>query len=312
MNASLDKIVQGLRRAFPAVQPLSPLGLLGEGFGSWVVETPGGVVFRVAKVAEAGEAYAREVRLLPVLQTHLPVAIPQPRWYLPRTDAFPYGVIGYPRLPGSPPDPAFLRKLAVSGPADAIGEILHTLHTVPLQGELADLLPGAPSFRDRRAGWQALWDQTREALRQALAKGEYHRVEDWWQGFLSDNRMAAFPAVLTHGDFWFENLLVEGGRVVGLLDFQEAGVDDPVRDFVPQLYLGERWMRRVLEHYQKVGGTVDEGFEHRLRNLWALREFGGVDYALRYNDREEFNDSIEKIRKGPILSPYGLDGWRSG
>lgn len=301
---SLDQIEDGLRSAFPALPDLSPLALLGEGFGSLVVETAGGLVFRVARLPEAGEGYAREAQALPRLKAYLPVAIPEPQCFLPSSSAFPYGVIGYRKLPGEPLDFAAAHGSAAGVLAEQLGRVLRALHHAPLDAALP-----AQSGQQLRDGWQQVRDESLPALREVLSTAEYQTVTRWWEEFLADETMLDYPAVVTHGDFWFGNILAENSDVVGLLDFQEVGVDDPARDFIPLLYSGEGWLRRVMAAYRRAGGRFDGGFEHRLWHLWALREFGGAAYAVRYDDCEELADSVEKIRKGPLLSSRGLDGW---
>ena len=39
-----------------------------------------------------------------------------------------------------------------------------------------------------------------------------------------------------------------------------------------------------------------------MRRLWEVREFGGVQFAVCFDDVEEFEDSVAKLRRGPILS----------
>ena len=34
----------------------------------------------------------------------------------------------------------------------------------------------------------------------------------------------------------------------------------------------------------------------------AVREFGGVQFSVRYDDPEELQDSVQKLRNGPILA----------
>ena len=139
--------------------------------------------------------------------------------------------------------------------------------------------------------------------------GEYQRVVNWWETFLGDEVMRSYQPAVQHGDFWFGNFLVEGNQIVGLLDFENVGVDDPALDFAPLLYLGEEFYRKVLTSYENGAGQVEPGFEHRLRQLWALREFSGLEWSIENDDRVEFEETIQKIRRGPILSPYDLDGW---
>lgn len=307
---SLDQAARALRRAFPGLYAGGPLRVLGSGFGSLAVETPEGLVFRVARVVEAGRKYAREAAALPVIKAFIPVAVPEPLAFLPGSADFPYGVIGYRKLPGAPIQAEALSRAEAQVIAGQIGSILAALQRIPLDalgldGDGNSRRAQGPAARSRQ------WQVARPALRGALEAEEYRKVARWWEELLADASMQDFSPVVQHGDLWYGNLLVEGERVVGLLDFEEVGTGDPALDFVPQLYLGEWFLRRVQEAYQKEGGAAGgDAFEHRLRRLWGLREFGGLAYSIQHNDRAEFADSIEKIRKGPILSPLGLDGWR--
>ncbi len=212
--------------------------------------------------------------------------------------------MGYRKLPGRPPEPQQQTPLERVQLAAQVGEIILALQRIPLES-----LPLAAAPPDLREGWVKLREIVLPTLGNALRPGEYQKVAAWWEAFLNDDRLLDYAPVFQHGDLWFGNLLVEQNCVVGLVDFEEAGPGDPVQDFVPQLYLGERFLRQVMEAYQKAGGVFDPGFAHRLAARWAVREFGGLAYSIKYNDREELADSIEKIRKGPILSPFGLDGW---
>lgn len=307
---SLEQAARALRRVFPGLYAGGPLRVLGSGFGSLAVETPEGLVFRVARVAEAGRKYAREAAALPAIKAYMPVAVPEPLAFLPGGGDFPYGVIGYRKLPGAPIQAEALSRAAAQVIAGQVGSILAALQRVPL-----DALSLGGDENIHRAQWPAAlskqWQVVRPALRGALGAEEYRKAARWWEELLADASMRDNSPVVQHGDLWYGNLLVEGERVVGLLDFEEVGTGDPALDFVPQFYLGEWFLRRVQEAYQKEGGAAGgDAFEHRLRRLWGLREFGGLAYSIQHNDRVEFADSIEKIRKGPILSPLGLDGWR--
>jgi len=302
---ALPAIAVALQRAFPGLTNVSPLSILGEGFSSRVVETTGGVVFRIPRTPEAGARYAREALLLPRLKPYLPVAIPDPRWFLAACDGFPHGVIGYPRLPGRSLDFSDLREPSLRAAyGTQIAAILLALHRTP-----AALLPLLDPWPDPYLTWQRQVDTVLPVLKDCLKAGEYRRVATWWREFLADKTLRDYAPAVVHGDFWFGNLLAEDGRITGLVDFENLTLGDPAVDFAALLYLGEDFYCQVLAAYLQQGGAVDAGFEHRLRAMWAVREFSGLDYAIRYDDPIELEDSLLKLRRGPILSPAGLDGW---
>ena len=71
-------------------------------------------------------------------------------------------------------------------------------------------------------------------------------------------------------------------------------------DLAPQLYLGEDFYNDVLEEYTKVF-SEDEDIGKRAMKHQELRELRGLQYAIKYNDKDEFTDSIDKIRNRIIF-----------
>lgn len=303
---NLPILAAALQATFHGLSGVSPLSVLGEGFSSLAVETPWGAVFRIPRTAEVGRRYAHEFACLPLLRPHLPVSIPDPRWYSPPCDLFPHGVIGYPRLPGRPLDfPDFRDPSQRHTYAGQMAAILWALHCIP-----AANLPLQDNWPRLRREWQSQREAALPTLEGVLSKDEYRRVADWWRDFLAGDNLHVDAPVVVHGDFWFGNLLAEDGCIIGLVDFERLALGDPALDFVPLLYLGEGFYRLVLDEYQRLAGrAVDPGFAHRLAQLWSAREFDGIDYAVRNSDPAEFAESLDKLRKSPILSPAGLDGW---
>ncbi len=303
----LDGIGTALRTTFPDVGDVMPLRLLGSGFRSIAVETPEGIVFRIARNQDAAVGHAKERRLLPALQDRAPVAVPNPQWFTGPSPAFPFGVIGYPKLLGTPlsPDqltPAREHRLA----ADIAGFIL-ALHRFPVE----EALPlGLPTPERQRAELATLRDTVLPALRSALTGPEHQSVTRWWDEVLADPHMSEYRLVLQHGDLWYENVLVDeaGEAVVSVVDFERAGIGDPAQDFATQFHLGPRFAAKVIGAYQALGGTLDGGFRHRLRRLWELREFDGVWSAMTGDDPTEVEDAVRKLRRGPVLGRHaGVD-----
>lgn len=90
--------------------------------------------------------------------------------------------------------------------------------------------------------------------------------------------------------------------VVGVVDFEDAALGDPAQDFSTQLHLGAGFAGLVIEAYLKAGGKLNQSFQHRMRRLWELREFTGLQFAVRFDDPVELAEAIGKLRAGPILS----------
>jgi aminoglycoside phosphotransferase (APT) family kinase protein len=280
----------------------APLRVLGAGFHSLVVETGDGVVFRVAKNREAMEGHAREAALLAALRARLPLVIPDPHWYTGPSALFPFGVIGYLKVPGMPLEPSRLMRADTSALAAALGAFLHALHFFPAPEAPALEVPGPEAQRGRL---EQVRTTVLPPLRAALSAGEYRRVEQWWDRMLADPAMMPDPAMLCHGDLWYENVLVDPRRsvVTGVVDFEDANVGDPAQDFAALRYLGERFVAATIAAYRVAGGPLTPTFTHRLQRYWELREFGGIHFAVTHADEAEFADSLRKLRAGAILNP---------
>jgi phosphotransferase family enzyme len=82
----------------------------------------------------------------------------------------------------------------------------------------------------------------------------------------------ATPRTVVHGDFWFGNLLLDGGRVTGVVDWESAVMQgEPLRDiarFVVSYAL-------YLDRHTRAGARV-RGHRRLRAGLWGA----GVDYLL--------------------------------
>jgi aminoglycoside phosphotransferase (APT) family kinase protein len=302
MATTLRSIERQLVALFPQLA-VAPLRHHATGFGSIVVETSDQVMFRIARTAGTAEGHAREERLLPALRQSLPVAIPAPEFRAePGAGGFAHGVIGYRRIPGTPLDPESLPRLELHQVASQVAAFLVALHGFPAQ--VAAELGVPESDRDRR-GLEAIRRAVHPPLKRTLSRREYLRIQGWWDGLLHDAEFGRFTPVLTHGDLWYDHVLLdeEFAHVVAIVDWESAALGDPASDLATQLHLGEAFAEATINAYAALGVRVDEAFRHRMRRHWELREVDGVRQAVALNDRDELEDGVRKLRAGPILAP---------
>ncbi len=226
-------IARGLTEAFPELGDVAVTKTLGFGFNSIAVETDGGLVFRVARTEGTAARFAMETRLLPILRTSLPVAVPEPRWFARRTSHFPLGVIGYPKIEGRTLQPGLLNADNLPALAGQTARVLVALHTVP-RSELADVeLPQPEAIS---GNYRSLARETLPVLQERMTALEFERIDQWWDAFLTDERMTQFEPTLTHGDFWFENMIVDENatHIVGIVDWEHAAIGDRAQDLATQ------------------------------------------------------------------------------
>jgi aminoglycoside phosphotransferase (APT) family kinase protein len=296
--SDIESLADEIEAIAPDSRLLRPVVSLGSGFRSTVLQDAGGTVYLLGRTASVAKGYRYEVALLPTIREYLPCAVPDPHVVSGPTEGFPGGILAYPGLGGCP-----MRWSDAGAGADGreqlagdLGRFLAALHRVP-QKALAGL-EKRPSLTSRPE-LEAMRLETSGTLADHLEPGEMTRLDDWWDQLIASSVMQDFSAVLTHHDFWYENLLVGGEppRLSGVLDWEHVRLSDPVVDLVPLTYLDVGFAEEVMTAYKNHGGTVDDSFRVRFANHRVLREFGGIRYSIRHNDRVELVASIDKLRQ---------------
>jgi macrolide phosphotransferase len=291
----LDGLATVIERKFPELRPVRPLHIIGSGFRSVAVEISAGVVFLVGRSPDAAEDYAKEWRIGHFLAAQLGGVVPMPLWYAKPCVEFPYGALGYRKLPGDAPewgvDPgsAFARDL---------GAFMARLHQVPVEEARAAGVPEVDAYR-RVLGAR---DVVMPVLAVRLDPDALARVEAWWTGLAADSRMHTDRLAVCHHDLWHDNLLrSESGRLSGVLDIAHVEVSDPAHDFAAPRCFGDAFMAELVFGYRAGGGQFDAAVECRAKRFHEAREFGGLAWAVEHHDAPEVEDAIQKIMRGPVL-----------
>ncbi|TCK22819.1 phosphotransferase family protein [Pseudonocardia endophytica] len=134
------------------------------------------------------------------------------------------GLPGAAVVPWSSAGREFLAR-AGRGPAGAqLLDILVGVHSVPVDGENVVRAVGLPSSDSGRATLKRL----RSAVEGNVVQAEPILTDAL--GWLDANLPPCPEPTLVHGDFRAGNLLFEGERISGLLDWEFAQVGDPARD----------------------------------------------------------------------------------
>lgn len=271
------------------------MSVLGFGFYSRVLQTASGWIVRLARTPEAGERHLRECRLLPALATHLAVAIPKPVVALKACPEAAFGGIAYRALPGRLMTADDTRSAGWEIVAGNLGAELARLHEAQLPQEMRAEVP-----RFRFEDFLELRSVVAPELSQRLEPWEWGRVDRWWDDFLSDASLLDWEPVLTHGDVWWGNLLVDSGRLSAILDWEFLSYADPAWELGTAMQFGEAFHEELVAEYLR-HGVLDPGWKHRAARWWALRVFFGVRFAVERDDEEEWEHSLRKLREGPIF-----------
>lgn len=285
---NLDAVVAQLQREFPTCGAIEPLAVLGYGFSSLAVESANGYVFLIARKGDP--KYQSAITFLKQVGDRLPVTVPCPVFAKPH-------ILGYRKLSGQSLED-HLDRIEHKQLAIDVAQCMVALHALAPPAGLPTI-----TWRDRLHVFHQQREDSAQILRERMTLVEARTVEDWWESFLTDERMADYAPVLVHGDLWYGNMLVDDrGRLTAVVDWELVTVTDPALDFVPQIYPGGAFDRWVMEAYQQQGGTMDQHLSHRVRQLRIVREFSGLQTAIAWDDQEEIMESIDKIRRTPLFA----------
>jgi aminoglycoside phosphotransferase (APT) family kinase protein len=241
--------------------------------GEWIVQVP--------RSAYAADALRAQIAILPELAAELSASIPAPEL-----------------VSSDPPCMAYRRLDGVAAAAapvgiwpERLGRFLYDLHMVPpeivgMRGSTAEAV---------RAVRREEFDRLREVVLPLLEPDERARADAMLHAYLDDDLNWRFAPCLTHRDLGPEHVLVSPtGDLVGVLDWEEVGIDDPAWDFAWWLHERPEVGRRALAAY---GGQPDERFRHRAWFVYALMPWHEVEHGAEAGDETFVRSRLEGIRE---------------
>jgi aminoglycoside phosphotransferase (APT) family kinase protein len=291
VDPDLTALATELACRFPDTQPVAPLNVLGSGFGSLVLETSSGVVFKVARSRLVSERFDWEASLLRDIAALMPVGVPEPQWRASKLVGAPYGIVGYKKLAGAP-----LAAVPLTGKRGRtlgvqVGRFLAALHALQLS-ELATVLP---IFDPNDVLTPTFLTEARDLLRTQLTDDELGLLDGLFARLRHVGSTDGDSFVLTHGDLWYENLLVaSGSRLSGVLDWSSAARSHRARDFAPLTYNGREYLEAAAHSYAEVSGCDAAELLTQVPPILLLRELLGLQWAQQ-RDSVEVPDATVKV-----------------
>ncbi|WP_125049853.1 aminoglycoside phosphotransferase family protein [Streptomyces chrestomyceticus] len=247
-------------RRFPSGGTVNAMYRLGDG-----------MVVRLPLIAGGAGDVLMEREWLPRLAPRLPVAVPEVLGAGEPAGEYPWPWSVYRWLPGANPEAG-----ALSAPVLLAGD---------LAGFVAAMrsvtLPGAPTAH-RGGPFAALDAGTRAAIEELRGVPEEDvdcdAVTAVWEDALRAPEWDG-PPVWLHADLMPGNLLVDGGRLTGVIDFGCAGAGDPACDLFPAWNLLPPDARKVFR--EALG--VDEATWRRGRGRTLSQALIALPYYRRTN-----------------------------
>ncbi len=249
---------------FPSFADQQPAEL-GSGWDNVCIEYPDGTVFRLPSRAVGGELMEIELLALPQLADKLPIPIPKISFAGVPGNDYPYSFMGYQKLSGVTGDRHEWTRTERMEGARSLGRFLAELHQIPPFG-------GLPTGVFSKA-----WLEERIGFRHRHLLQISPDQADWAQPLL---RLTAQildlcedePArVVCHGDLYPRHVLVDEGRVSGVIDWGDVQLAHRSADLSIAFTLLEAVER---DEFWQAYGTAPTA------NTVALARLKAILYAL--------------------------------
>lgn len=205
-------------------------------------------------------------------------------------------LIAYPLLPGRPGltideagEPRWHFDVESSVYAESLADFLAQLHTLDpslvRSSGIDDLSPA--ESRQRR----------REDVRRVSSEFEVSaELISRWSSWLDDDRFWPPSTTVTHGEVYPAHQLMDGERMVGVLDWTTAAIGDPARDFVfHQASVSSAAFDATLRRYVERGGTVWSHFTEHCSHLFSTSPVDLGLYALQTGDERHLQAAREQL-----------------
>jgi aminoglycoside 2''-phosphotransferase len=269
---TLDELLAHIREVFPRLV-FSTAELIGTGDDNLVVVLDDEQIARFPRKAEYRGRFAAELNLLSRLA---PISrLPVPRY----ERVSPDGSVGiYQRIKGRE---MTVEVFSTMTPADqrlalaSLAAFLSSLHALPAETIVQPDGSIARTWSGER--FAALYHRARRAeIAEIVSATTLARFDAFHDAFKS---VAPGPFRLAHNDLTDDHILVQDGRITGIIDFSDAAFGDPAIDFAWFWLLGEANVDLVLRDYRFP--SADASLKERAHWIFVRYLINQLWYGLR-------------------------------
>ena len=279
---------------FPQLAP-DRVDLLGVGWDNSAFLVDGETVFRFPRRQMGADLLENEIRVLPMLASRLPLAVPNPKYVGRATDRFPWDFAGYRRLGGRTACALVMSDLQRIAAATMIASFLAALHSLPLESGRKVGVPGDTLGRLDAVRRVPQAHERVEKLEQQglLVDGRrYHRLID-------ETGHARLPreTSLVHGDLYVRHLMVsEDALPCGVIDWGDVHLGDIALD----LSIAHSFLPPAgHDVFRNAYGPIDE-------STWQLARFRALTYGLILTLYGHSVMDADLVREGRLMLRYVL------
>ncbi|MBW4429511.1 MAG: macrolide 2'-phosphotransferase [Nostoc desertorum CM1-VF14] len=248
-------------------------------------------ILRLPRREDVLPSMDKEKRTLELIAPLLNVEVPQ--WTICTDELIVYRALnGVPTGTIDSEAKAYLWEIDPANPPDqfhkSLAKGIASLHQVSIEEARAIGLPIETAEEVRAAMKQKM-----NAVKNEFGVGE----ELWnrWQSWLQKDEVWTKETVLTHGDLHAGHILIDAQvQVTGFIDWTEAAVTDPARDFVAHYRtFGEDALNKLISAYADAGGRIWSKMAEQVIELAASYPIAIAEFALK-SDLDEYKQMARK------------------
>ncbi|PSB55745.1 macrolide 2'-phosphotransferase [Chamaesiphon polymorphus] len=221
----------------------------------------------------------KEKRILETIAPLLSVEVP--RWVICTDELIAYRALnGVPTATIDTEAKAYMWEIDPANVPDrfytSLAKGMVSLHQISIEQLRATGLPvqTAAEVRDRMK-------QRMDAVR--VEFGVSQALWERWQNWLQNDEIWMKETVLTHGDLHAGHILIDAqAQVTGFIDWTEASVTDPARDFVAYYRIfGREALDKLIAAYAAAGGRTWPRMAEHVIELNAAVAIDIAEFALK-------------------------------
>jgi macrolide phosphotransferase len=221
----------------------------------------------------------KEKRTLELIAPLLSVEVP--RWTVCTDELIAYRALnGVPTGTIDPAEKAYVWEIEPANVPDQFHQSLAkgmvSLHQISIEKVRTAGLP-VKTVEEVRAEMK----QRMDAVKSEFGVGQALWAR--WQDWLQNDEMWMKETVLTHGELHAGHIMIDPqAQVTGFIDWTEASVTDPARDFVPHyLTFGRDALNKLISAYAEAGGHVWSRMAEHIIELNASVAIDIAEFALK-------------------------------
>lgn len=236
-------------------------------------------VLRLPRREDVLPSVDKEKQTLELIAPLLCVEVP--RWTICTDELIAYRALnGVPVGTIDPEAKAYVWEIDLANVPDqfheSLGKVIVSLHQVSIEKVRAVGLP-VKTAKEVRVEMKHRMDAVKKEF------GVDQTLWERWQSWLHNDEIWMQETVLTHGDLHAGHILINAqAQVTGFIDWTEASVTDPARDFVAHYStFGHDSLNKLISAYAEAGGHTWSKMAEHVIELNATVAIDVAEFALK-------------------------------